>query len=153
MSVLSADESEFATQVNSDIRDRATPEVHAALRSPENLDRWITHLKKMKRDTESQLAANKATRAENRVEYLERDDKEGWLKYLAQSERWRSDAIRFKNGTENKLDEAMLLRGSLVKKLHDAILTHKEEVHAAEDADDVEIGIADDKLWSVLDDD
>lgn len=140
---LATNPQEFNAQVNSDIRDQASPDVHEALRQPENLDRWILTLTQLKRTTESQLASHKATVAEARCNITDQGE---WFAFMAEQERWRSNAIRFKNGTENKLDEAKYLRDSWLNALIDAINEH----HDSMTEDDMDTTTADEKLWAVL---
>lgn len=146
MAILSDDQQEFFSQVDHDIRDTASPQIHDALRHPKNLERWILALKKMKRDTESQLTADKATRSEARAKFLETGDRDGWLKFLSKRDRWRADAIRFKNGAETKLDEATVLRYSTVNTLLDAIEKHRDSISSHDAMPE------DETLWTVLDD-
>lgn len=141
---LATNPQEFNAQVNSDIRDQSTPDVHDALRRPENLDRWILTLTQLKRTTESQLASYRATMAEARTTITDRDE---WLVYKAEQERWRSNAIRFKNGTENKLDEAKYLYNESLAGLVAAIEEHKHLMTLDGD----EPTEADLALWSVID--
>lgn len=158
MSVLSDVQSEFLEQINDDVRDYglgpnekrrpSDQKVYDALRSPENLERWILALKKMKRDSESQLVAKRAERAEARVKYLMADNKEGYLKYIAENERWRANNIRFKNGVESKLDEAMTIRDSEIEWLRDAIVSHKDSIEASDLEDDT--SSFDEELWSCV---
>ncbi len=149
---LATNPQEFNAQVNSDIRDQATAEVHDALRRPENLDRWILTLIQLKRSTESQLASLKAAVSEERTKDIYHDNREKWLAYKAKMDRRRSDVIRVKNGTENKLDEAKALRDQTMKrflKMRDAIEAHRDAVDN-EKTSDAQIGAEDERLWSVL---
>ena len=95
--VLGAPQERFLQYVNSDVRDQSGDEIYAALRSPEGLDRWINALRKMSRDTDSQLESDRADRSEALVSLSEAEHKE----FLANKDRWRANAIRFKTGVEN----------------------------------------------------
>lgn len=104
---LSDDQDVFNEQVAQDVRGFAHKDIHEALRQPNNLEAWIIALKVRKRSIESQLAAYKASVSELRVKFD--GDVLGFLKERALLDRWRSDAIRFKNGVEDTLDEANAL--------------------------------------------
>lgn len=149
--ILSEEQDKYLEQVNDDIRGKASLKVHEALRQPPNLERWMLALKGMKRDTESQLAADKADRAEKRLVFLQKGDTPGWLAYVAKRERRRADIIRVKNGTENKLDEATGLERTFAHHLYAAIHKHRNDVLCALNDDDS--SLCDEELWSVLDDD
>ena len=148
MAVLAENQQDFLAQVNDDIRDCSETAVRAALRSPDNIERWMLTLKKMKRDTESQLTADRAERSEERVKHLEVGNQLGWLRYLAKRDRWRADAIRFKNGVENKLDEAVMLHDNYLTLLYEGIKEHQTNVEA--DDGTVNCSLFDERLWRLI---
>lgn len=163
--IAGASEDHFNRLVNDDIRDVAPSVVSEALREPENVERWYLCLLANKNSVESQLASGKADRAEKKAECeaLGEAGRIAWFDFLAQHEKWRSGAIRFRGGTDVKLKEAKqafrrLLANSptpsvvmernaalqRVVELEAAIVKHRELVDAADEEDAV---TADEDLW------
>jgi hypothetical protein len=158
----------FDDIVNQDTRGALDSVTSAALREPENLDRWYDMLLTLKRRVEAQLAANRGEQAAKQAEYLSLGDqgKMLWLRYKASNEKWRQGAIRFKNGLEDKLAEAKRLRSQAstetypalvtkerdtaikqVMRLRSAIVEHKiATIHEQGDQDDI-----DGRLWDLAD--
>ncbi len=156
----------FDDIVNQDTRGALDPVTSAALREPENIDRWYDMLLTLKRRVEAQLAANRGDQASKQAEFLSLGDqgKVLWLRYKASNEKWRQGAIRFKNGLEDKLAEAKRLRmqvshesypsilarerDSAIKRvvqLRSAIVQHKlATVHEEDDQDQI-----DERLWDL----
>lgn len=88
--------------------------VAAALRSPVAIDRWIVMLTKMKRDSETQLA-NYDPKMDTRPP--------------ADAVKWRAGVLRFRNGVEDRLAEAKLLkRAAHLDRLRGAIIDHRATV-------------------------
>lgn len=141
---------EFNDLVNRDIRDQVTPTEHSFLRDPDNRAEWETALKTFKRNSETQLASRRADKAEKYVEYLsERMTELEWAEYVSEYEQWRSKVIRFKNGVEQKLQEARSLAATHHRnweQLADGIRRHKAAVYA----DDDELDVADQDLYAML---
>lgn len=143
MSLLDENKETFLRYVNDDIRDAADEAISRELRSPECLDRWYRALLAMKRDAETQFALDQAERSEKRLEITDRDE---WLEYVAVRDRWRAGNIRFKNGVENKLDEAKHLIRAREKRLaglESAIRAHEQGM--GDQASDIDLA-----LWEVL---
>lgn len=106
---------EFDEMVNQDVRGTLDSSRSEALRQPENIERWYNMLLTTKRRVEVQLTANRAGQAEKQAEFLNRGE-EGkilWLRYRAQNETWRKQAIWFKNGVEDRISEVKLLRSDV----------------------------------------
>ena len=140
---------QFKETVNSDIRETISKTEAEQLRQPENLETWIIVLKSMKRSVDLQLSANKHERLERYAEIG--SDETEWLKYRIENEKWRYNAIRFRDGVENRLAEANFLYGQqdsnirYIQTLETAIRTHRKAV-LEDTADDS----TDDTLWEVL---
>ena len=143
---------EFNKVVNDDLRDKADEDLSLELRQPENLDRWLDSLLRLKRSTESQLAARKAARAETYRDYARgRFTDDEWNNWVAEYENWRAGVIRVKNSTEDRISEVKRLRRAMfpqaaseeVVRLRNAILAHQDS-----DLDEE----ADKRLWSAVDD-
>lgn len=155
----------FNRLVNDDIRDVAPEVVSDALRAPENVERWYLCLLANKNSVESQLATGKSEKAEKKAECeaLGEDGRQEWFDFLAQHEKWRSGAIRFRGGTDVKLKEAKEAHRRLlaesptpmlvaerntalarVVELEGAILKHRDLVDAASEEEAV---TADEDLW------
>lgn len=164
LDLTAVNDEEFNDYVNADIRGTADAEVSAALREVDVLDRWYECLLANKASVESQLAHNKAERADQfaRTYYRGDEGKQEWASYLADQTKWRSGAIRFKNGTDVKLVEAKrLLREArnvsessvLIRERNDAvsranvlrqaIIGHRDTVDEEEEA-------ADERLWAAV---
>lgn len=162
LDLTTVSDEEFNDYVNADIRGTADADVSAALREPDVLTRWYECLLTNKASVESQLAHNKAERADQfaRTYYRGDEGKQEWASYLADQTKWRSGAIRFKNGTDVKLVEAkrrlrevqevsetsVLIRErneaiSRANTLRQAIIGHRETVDDEEEA-------ADERLWA-----
>lgn len=97
---VSADE--FRRHVDLDIRGESPQEVHDWLRSRKYHPHWVEVLKNMKSNIEWQLANDRAARAEKRVQF----DKDGYLIYIAERERWRANTLKVLQGIERCLVEA-----------------------------------------------
>lgn len=164
--LLEVSDEEFNDYVNADIRGTADAQVSAGLRQSDVLDRWYNCLLANKNNVDAQLANNRAERAEKFAECTRKGSagKQEWIDYVASQERWKSGAIRFKNGTEVKLVEAKsILRKTLAEtgtpvlirerndavqtanRLREAITRHRDTV----EDDEVE---ADEALWANLED-
>lgn len=105
----------FDEIVNHDVRGTLDAETSKALREPENVERWYAMLLTTKRRVEVQLTANKADQADKQAEYLGMGEsgKILWLRHKAQNERWRKQAIWFKNGVEDKITEVKMMRADV----------------------------------------
>ena len=155
----------FNRLVNDDIREVAPQVVSDALRAPETVERWYLCLLTNKNSVESQLANGTAERAEKKAqcESLGEDGRQMWFDFLAQHEKWRAGAIRFRGGTDVKLQEAKQARRRLlaeaptpvltyernealgrVIELETAILRHRDMVDSAPEEEAV---TADEELW------
>jgi hypothetical protein len=160
--VLAMSKDAFHILVNDDIRGVAPDHLSLALREASVADRWYNALVSMKRNTESQLANDKAERAGKKAELfkLGNGGQFLWTEYVAERERWRSGAIRFKNGVEDKISEAKQVRKShydsgemaierdiLITRLAQMRLAIMEHREAVEDLDEVDP--RDLALWSV----
>lgn len=147
MALKDLPDNEFERIVNEDLRDGTTPDLHAALRNADNIERWIVSLKRMKRSMEYQLVSNKATKASKRTTKMSDED---WLLFVAEKERWRANTIRVKTSVENRLDEATALKKTKLNELVEAIWRHKRHILFAEE--DADTTAYDEELWSVVDD-
>lgn len=136
---------EFDLLVNEDVRDAADDDVVRALRSPENVDRWATSLKRAKRNMEYQLTSHEAEKAERKARLNETGTRQQWLDYVAEKARWRANVIRVKKAVENKLDEATALQHQQTTDLYDAIVKHREELTATDEWSE-----ADERLWGCI---
>lgn len=140
MTFTSHSHQEFLKIVNDDIRGNADSKYHVALRKPESAQMWLDALLELKRSCETQLAEDKALRAEAK---LKRWTTEDWSRFVAERARWRAGTIRFKNGIENKIAEARTLQ---TQNLTEAIIAHYKAITAAGPDDDT--SVADEKLWA-----
>jgi hypothetical protein len=148
---------DFEDLVNQDVRGQLDREISLQLREPENVYRWYNSLNSLKKSVEAQFVVKKAELSEQRLENPTEDE---WLRTVAEHERWKAGAVRFKTGVEKRIAEAKQLRiaiskdevmGRISSDLHEArgkaelyrqaILAHR----SAEDADQ-----ADDQLYSIL---
>jgi len=158
--VLSATEEEFTAYVNNDLRERCGTScgsktssckcdrwsaIHEALRSPQCIDRLLATLKKIKRNIEAQFANDKAERSTKKLEVT---NKQQWLKYVAERDRWKADSLRVKNSIDNAIDEVKLLIREQNTNYREAILRHKEAVLSC--PDDSDTSVWDDELWSLV---
>lgn len=158
----------FNSIVNQDVRGTLSNELSEMLRDPALAERWYDSLQVLKRSVESQLSANKAERAQKIAEYdiLGPGGTAMWVQARVSTEKWRSGAVRFKNGVEDRLTEARRSRNQSradmllsiviternealteVRKLRTAIIGHRE--HTC-DSECIEECIADEQLWTVL---
>jgi hypothetical protein len=154
----------FNEVVNNDIRGEVAEDVAAALRGV-LVDRWYNTLVAMKRNSEAQFSNARFEIAKKRHECLNGQDKNLGMSefntYMTQKARWRTGALRFKNGVEDKIAEAKMIRRARATDLHrerdylitrlatlsNAIKTHQDAV--LEDPLDTET--ADENLWMTLD--
>lgn len=136
---------EFDLLVNEDVREAADEDVVRALRSPENVDRWVRSLKRAKRNMEYQLTSHEAEKAERKARLNAAGTKQQWLDYVAEKARWRSNVIRVKKAVENKLDEATALQNQQTADLYDAIVAHRDDIKPIGD-----YGEADEILWECV---
>lgn len=155
LSTLSDDD--FEGLVNQDVRGQLDSATSALLREPENVFRWYNSLNSLKKSVEAQFVVKKAELAEFRLVNATEDE---WRQAVAEHERWKAGAVRFKTGVEKRIAEAKQLRiavsrdevmGRISSDLHEArgklelyrqaIVAHKN----AEDADQ-----ADEDLYSIL---
>ncbi len=159
----------FNQIVNQDVRGTLTSATSQLLRDPRVVERWYVHLVSLKRSVESQLCANRAELLQKQLDYVGLGAKGNplWIEAQATAAKWRAGAVRFKNGVEDRLDEARTLRSKTradstitilieererairnLTNLRRSILEHREH-----DCDDrcVDDCVADDQLWKVLD--
>lgn len=160
----------FDDLVNKDVRGFLDAETSELLREPEYAERWYNSLLVLKKSVEAQLTTNKAEQGEKHNECMKKGPagKREWFEYKAQADRWRSGAVRFKAGVEERLREARGNRNEergaqyidvvtrertqareYALELRSAIFDHK--THVCDDRCDDDICIADTELWSVLD--
>lgn len=133
-------DNDFNLLVNADIREDASKADQEWLYQPENLDRWIAELTKIKMNVEKQLAGARYDVAKARATM----DEEELRQWYVDHEKWRAGVIRFKTGVDKKLVEVKNLRSSEVERYRLAIQRHCDTI-----GDDA--GTADEELWSVLD--
>lgn len=156
---------EFSEVVALDIRDNATKTQSKYLRTPEIADRWYQELLARKRSVEAQFSASRAERIQKIIEAKDnktvavmiqppRENRPATYEdmtfdeYLAYSEKWRSGAIYFLSGIENRLAESKRFRiSNAVNKYASAIREHKESFTAE---DEETWSAEDEKLWAVL---
>lgn len=160
---------EFNEYVNADVRGTAPEEISEALRQPEVVERWHNCLLSHKSNVEAQLVHGKAEKAQKFADCVRKGPagKQEWLDYLAEQQKWRSGAIRFKNGAEVKLVEAkqylsryaseapttqlLLERNAALQRvlaLEKGIINHQEAVTNAPDDDNTDE--ADENLWNLV---
>lgn len=132
-------DNDFNLLVNADIREDASRDDKAWLRQPENLDRWIAELTKIKMNVEKQLAGARYDRARARAT-MDDDELREWQ---ADHEKWRAGVIRFKTGVDKKLVEVKNQRVNTIERYRLAIERHCDTIGT-------EGGEADEELWSIL---
>lgn len=101
MNLTEMPDEEYARIVDTDIRQQASQQVHDDLRE-KTPRRWRSTLIRMKKDIEWQITNNQAARAERRATCQDRDE---WLDYLAEQDRWRANTLRVLKGIELCLAE------------------------------------------------
>ena len=103
----------FVDVVVRDAKDQATAEEASMLRRPENAERWASELRGLMQDLDAQFANKKAANQEVRNRETNLGVPQRWYDHLAEYERWRAGATRFKASVQQRLAEAKpLVQGS-----------------------------------------
>lgn len=135
------DNKEYADKVARDVRHMTSDAERAFLRSPENVEEWYRKLTHMKRAAEVAITSDRAERAEKRLKIHNREE---WLNFMAERERWFAKNAWFLAGVEDKIAEAQSLRNGKDDRFEKAIQRHRLEMG-------YDPSEADEELWKVLD--
>lgn len=150
MTVPTALDQVFRDHVANDVRGNLTEEEADELRSPENIDRWISGLIAVKGEVEVQLANRRAKWWKMQADLLDdKDGREKWLRFRAAEVDWRVRALRFLTSVEEHLSAAKELRRTQrhqsLDVLREAIRRHRDEMEEEASAEDV-------RLWQAAED-
>ena len=166
--LMQLSDTEFNEVVNEEVRGVATQEDATLLRNKETVDRWAITLLGLKRSVETQFGAKRAEAAQREYALYERGNPSRLELTQIKTEHaeWRSKALRFLNGLEDRLAEARKLckeyslltdvtilsreRENLVRQillLREGIAKHKGTVTTSEEED---TEAADTELWSLV---
>lgn len=158
----------FLDLVSQDVKGKLDLETAAALRTPENVDRWHDALVSTLRSINAQLAANHSDQIALAAEFsgMGARGRKTWLATKAELLKKRKGIVRVKNGVEDRLAEAKRVRAKYRAKSHittvvsernhalkeinalrQAILAHRAAVDGVDEPD----GAADEALWSLVD--
>lgn len=111
---------EYTKVVNDDIRGVVSEEIADWLRSDDEVEEFYDKLCSLRSDVELQLTTNKGEVHERRATHLRQNrSEEEWHTFLAENERWKAGAIRFRNGVDNRIREVKRIVKDLNESLYD----------------------------------
>lgn len=158
----------FDAIVAKDVRNKANQEERFYLRDPENLDAWHDSLVALSKSIDFQFASNKIQKSEKTSEY--KNNVVALKEYLESYNDWKLKTLRFKHEVEARIAECKRLRkkyftdmpvlsSNLYNKIQnfvEAIDNHRNTIlndkNSNDDSYEELSSIADEKLWSLLDD-
>lgn len=170
-----SDDESFDALVAKDVRNKTSQEERFYLRDPENLDDWYDSLVALNRSIDFQFASNKIQKATKTQEL--HDNFWALQEYLDSYNDWKLKTLRFKHEVESRIAECKKLRkkyftdnrimdSSVYKDIQlilQAIDEHRSTIlgertnlieggKSRDDQIEELESLADEKLWSVLND-
>jgi hypothetical protein len=97
---------DFADLVNKEARNDVSDAEAAWFRQSDIVESWRAQLVMLLNKVDAQLSHHKAERAAKRVELGAEEDRDLYLGYIAQAEKWRANALWFRKTLLDRLIEA-----------------------------------------------